>query len=189
MWNKLKRGQDYKVQRPTVEHKNFMTLYSTFVICPIEVPQFFFNTHDMLRNFHFSNHWTYSIIWPPNPSPSLKGWQVAENAVLLTRRKQEKMISYYILPGFSLYPFSIHLLNLLQCAAFFSHNSTLPSLFLKPCRDLLTPSRFHEFSKDMLHIHPHWASLCLKPRGRSQTTLTRRGRYLDGNIKGMQIFP
>ena len=138
MWNKLKRGQDYKVQRPTVEHKNFMTLYSTFVICPIEVPQFFFNTHDMLRNFHFSNHWTYSIIWPPNPSPSLKGWQVAENAVLLTRRKQEKMISYYILPGFSLYPFSIHLLNLLQCAAFFSQNSTLPSLFLKPCRDLLT---------------------------------------------------
>ena len=177
MWNKLKRSPDCKVQRPT------QTLWRSILLLWFVLSKFrsfFFNTHDMLRNFHFSNHWTYSIIWPPNPSPSLKGWQVAENAVLLTRRKQEKMISYYILPGFSLYPFSIHLLNLLQCAAFFSHNSTtLPSLFLKPCRDLLTPSRFHEFSKDMLHIHPHWAwtraSLCLKPRGRSQTTLTRRG--------------
>ena len=135
MWNKLKKSQDCKVQGPK------QTLWRSILLLWFVLSKFrsfFFNTHDMLRNFHFSNHWTYSIIWPPNPSPSLKGWQVAENAVLLTRRKQEKMISYYILPGFSLYPFSIHLLNLLQCAAFFSHNSTLPSLFLKPCRDLLT---------------------------------------------------
>ena len=162
MWNKLKRGQDYKVQRPTVEHKNFMTLYSTFLICPIEVPQFFFNTHDMLRNFHFSNHWTYSIIWPPNPSPSLKGWQVAENAVLLTRRKQEKMISYYILPGFSLYPFSIHLLNLLQCAAFFSH----PALLISETLPRLTyPESFSRVFQRYVTYPPPLSFLVLKAQG------------------------